>query len=310
MTGWAGVAGIQDDAGFFSESAKADASFNIRELQKTLKKDVCVETFKEIPADVKQGVNPQNKAALNRMFDQWAVKRARLQSVNGVYLMLVKEPSHLQVVVGNDTQKQAFTLADRDMLVGMMLAKLRTKDYDAALREGMSFVASTMKIHATSRPRDAAAPAPVTSYRNDPQPKSSGGWLLPLLIIGLVLWVVLAIVRSLFRGGAAGGGTAMSPAAGGGGGFFRNMLGGMFGAAAGMWMYDQFFGSHGSSAYGASQDDRHSDNVGGGGGDSGFSGQDTDYTSSGGSFGDDSGGGGFDGGDSGGGDSGGGGGDF
>ena len=200
LTGRAGVAGIQDDAGFFSESAKADASYNIRELQKTLKKDVCVETFKEIPADVKQGVNPQNKAALNRMFDQWAVKRARLQSVNGVYLMLVKEPSHLQVVVGNDTQKQAFTLADRDMLVGIMLAKLRTKDYDAALREGMSFVASTMKIHATSRARDAAAPAPVTSYRNDPQPKSSGGWFMPLLIIGLVLWVVLAIVRALVPG--------------------------------------------------------------------------------------------------------------
>ncbi len=301
----AGTAGIHDNAGFFSEGAKTDAAWNITEVQRSLKKDICVETFKEIPADLRQGVNLQDKAALTRVCDQWAVKRSREQGVNGVYILLVKQPSHLQAVVGNDTQKQAFTLADRDALVTTMLAKLRAKDYDGALREGVSFAASTMKNHATRH-----AP-PVTgsgsAYRNNPQPESSGGWLLPLLIIGVVVWVALAIFRSLFRGGAASSGTAMTPAAGGGGGFFRNMLGGMFGAAAGMWMYDNFFGSHGSSAYGSTPDDRFG---GSGGGDSAYSGQDTDYTSSGGSFGDDSGGGGFGGGDSGGGDSGGGGGDF
>ena len=92
--------------------------------------------------------------------------------------------------------------------------------------------------------------------------------------------------------------------AGGGGGFFSSLIGGMFGAAAGMWMYNQFLGSdsHASTM---------SDNAGNG--DSGISGQDTDYSSSGSDFGGDSGSGdsgGFGGGDSGGfggGDSGGGG---
>ena len=91
------------------------------------------------------------------------------------------------------------------------------------------------------------------------------------------------------------------PGYGGGGGFFQNMMGSMFGAAAGMWMYDNFFGSHSSaSTFGSDPTDTsHSDG--------GFSGTDTDYTSSGGSFGDDSGGGFDGGGDSGGGDIGGGG---
>ena len=86
----------------------------------------------------------------------------------------------------------------------------------------------------------------------------------------------------------------------------RNMLGGMFGAAAGMWIYDSFFGSRGSSAYGSMPTDSF------GGADSGFSGftgQDSDFSSTGGGgdFGGDGDfGGGDSGGDFGGGDSGGG----
>src|SRR5215213_756067 len=87
----AGTAGVQDHAGFFSENAKSDANWNIRDLQKTLRKDVCVETFAELPANVRQNASPQDKAAMNRVFDQWAVQRAREQSVNGVYILLVKQ---------------------------------------------------------------------------------------------------------------------------------------------------------------------------------------------------------------------------
>jgi uncharacterized protein len=82
----------------------------------------------------------------------------------------------------------------------------------------------------------------------------------------------------------------MAPGASGGG-FGRSLLGGLFGAAAGMWMYDQFFGSQGHASSWSERNDA-------GSGDGGVSGQDTDYSGSGGGF-DDSGG------DSGGGDSGG-----
>jgi len=94
------------------------------------------------------------------------------------------------------------------------------------------------------------------------------------------------------------GGPMMTPmSGGGGGGFFSSLLGGMFGAAAGNWMYDQFSGDRrSSSSWGAEPVSQ--DKV-----DQGSTGQDTDYSGSGGSFGDDSGGGG----DSGGGDFGGGG---
>jgi len=324
LTLCAGTAGIHDNAGFFSEAAKADAGRNITELQRTLKKDLCIETYAEIPADLQQGANLQDKAAVSRVVGQWAVKRAREQGVNGVFVLIVKQPAHLQAVVGNETQKQAFTLGDRDTMVSQMLAKLRSKNPDGALREGVSFVASTMRNHASSHARPVTSSSTSFPYSQSHQSStsSSGGWLLPLLIFGVIGWVVFGLIRSMFRGGMSGGGMGpggnMMPGQQGGGGFFQSLFGGMVGGAAGMWLYDQFSGSH-NSAYGASPEDRPF------GGDSGFNSQDTDYSSSGGSFGDDSNsggggffggdsggdsGGGFGGGDSGGGDSGGGGGDF
>jgi uncharacterized membrane protein YgcG len=293
--------GVLDNGTFFSEQAKSDAGKVIAEVERTLHKDIAVETFKEIPADLKAGVNVQDKTALNHLFQQWAEKQAKEKRVNGIYLLLVKEPAHLQALVGNDTQRLAFTVKDRDALVSLMLGKLRAQQKDEALRDGVNFIFATMKSHTNPRAHTGTAPAPVTSHPSEPSGTSGGwGWVIPAIVIGLVVWVVIGLFRAL--SGRMGGGSAMGQAGGGGGGFFSSLIGGMFGAAAGMWMYDQFFSNHGNSAYGADHNDQT-------GGDSGFTGQDTDYNSDGGGdFGGDSGGGSDSGGgDFGGGDSGGGG---
>ncbi len=294
--------GILDNAGFFSEQAKSDASKVVAELERTLHQDIAIETFKEIPADLKTGVNVQDKVALHHVFEQWASRQFKQKGVNGVYILLVKDPAHLQTNVGNNTQRVAFTLKDRDALVSMMTAKLHAHQNDEALRDGVNFIFATMKSHAPSRTHTGTAPVPMASR---PAQSSGGGmgWLIPAIIIGLVAWVVIGIVRAIT--GRASGGSPMMGQTGGGGGFLSSLVGGMFGAAAGMWMYDQFFSNHGSSAYGSDRNDMNS-------GDSGFSGQDTDSSGSGGDFGSDSdsgssGGSDWGGGDSGGGDSGGGG---
>jgi uncharacterized protein len=281
----AGLGSIQDNGAFFSEPARAEALRIIGDVERNLKKDIVIETFKEMPGSVKNDANLADKAEANRVFEQWAGKQAREQHVNGIYILLVKQPAHLQVVVGNQTLKQAFTAGDRETLVSTMLAKLRAKQNDAALLEGVKFAQATMRAHAGGH----SAPVQRIDTRS-PVRESSPSWLPILIGIG-VLWLVFAVVRSLFSGGAGGAGMQQGA---GGGGFLRSMLGGMFGAAAGMWMYDQFFGSHGNAS---SWNDR---NDSPGGGDSASSGQDTDYSGSGGSFGDDSGGGSSSGGDSGG----------
>ena len=288
---------LQDNGAFFSDRAKAEAARNIAELESSVRKDLAVETFQELPADLKRGASPDDKAAMNRVLEQWAVQQARAKGINGVYILLVRVPSHLQVVVGNDTQKKAFTLRDRDALVSEMLVKLRAKQYDDALLDGVNFVSTTMRAHVTGQVRTGSLPVREVARGR----QGIGGWLVPLLIGALVIWAVAGIFRAIFRGSGAGGGIGggMPMGGGGGGGFFSSLLGGMFGAGAGMWLYDQFSGNRGNSAWGADRDDRSSV-------DPGYSGKDTDYSSSGDSFGDQSGGGDSGGDAGGGGDSGGG----
>ncbi len=283
--------GIQDDGAFFSEFAKVNAKGTINDVATRLHKDIAVQTFAAVPEDMKSTVLHSDKAATNRGFSQWAEKLAHAKGVNGVLILLVKQPAHLQVVIGTDTQRQAFTLLDRETLVQRMLANLRQKKNDDALIDAVNFISTTMKSHHNSGATSFGSKAHATN-------KSGSSWL-PTIGIVLLIWVGFSLIRGLFRSMSGGGGASaggMGQPSIGGGGFMQNMMGSMFGAAAGMWMYDQFFSSHSSaSSLGAdSTDTSHSDG--------GYTGTDTDYTSSGGSFGDDSGGG-----DSGGGDFGGGG---
>jgi uncharacterized protein len=318
---------VEDNGGFFSDNAKATATRAIVDLAQRDKKEVAVETFKELPADVQQGVNPSDSAAVKKAVAQWAAQQARSKDINGVLIVLVKTPPHLQVVVGTDTQKKAFTLHDRDELVSAMLVRLRAKQYDDALIEGVNFVAATMRANLPTSGHVNLLQS-NTVHHVAPSRPLLGGYL-PLIIGFIVVWIVIRLIGAIFRGGGGGGvnpsgygggyGGGPMMSGGGGGGFFSSLIGGMFGAAAGNWMYDQFSGRRDPS-FGSEQETRQVD-------DQGYTGKDTDYTSDGGSFGDnsgggdsgsgDSGGGDFGGGDSGGGgdfggggDSGGGGGDF
>lgn len=281
---------IRDTAAFFSESSKAEAARNITELGRRFRKDLVIETFREIPETVRQGVNLQDKPAVNRLFEQWPVQQAKQHRVNGIYILLTKEPAHLQIVVGNETQNNAFTLKDRDALASLMLARLRAKQNDEALVEGVNFVTTTMASHAAARTRPSPVAVGATTAPASRSESSGGLSTILLVVLGLaVVWLVVGVFRSLSRSGGGASAGAGGGAVSSGGGFFSSLLGGMFGAAAGMWLYDQFSG-HSGSAWGANQD--HSSS-----GEGGFSGRDSDYSSSGGDFSS---------GDSGGGDSGGG----
>ena len=292
----AGLGEIRDTGDFFSESAKTKATRKISEIEQQYKKDLVIETFKEIPEEIKQDVDLSDKTAMNRLFERWTVKQAKQRGVNGIYILLSKEPAHIQIVVGNETQNKAFTVMDRNNLSRLMLSKLRKKQNDEALLEGVNFVFTTMASHVIphNRANNVSSSTTATPVKGGQTEQGiPWGWIV-IAVIGIgAIWLILGIIRSVSGGRASTIGPGMSPGYGGGG-MFSSLLGGMFGAAAGMWLYDQFSGNHGN-AWGADQDNRS-------GGSTGFSGQDTDYSGTGGDFGGDSGGG-----DSGGGDSGGGG---
>ena len=140
------------------------------------------------------------------------------------------------------------------------------------------------------------------------------GWI----VFGGIVLIAFLVIRALFRAMSGGGasGYGAGPMMGGGGGWGSSFLSGLFGAAAGSYLYDSFFRGHSSSNWdhSASAAEPHAT------GDSGDVSQEEWSVNDGGSFndpdsgpaefdGDDSGGD-FGGGDFGGGDFGGGGDDF
>jgi hypothetical protein len=269
-------AGIQDPAGFFSERAKNEAGAIIAQTASKLRKDFRVETFAEIPANIRSGVNLQDKSASAQMYEKWARQEAATKKVNGVYVLLVKNPAHLHIVESNKTREKAFTTSDRDALVAIMLGKLREKKADEALLEGTRFVAGQMKLHATETPRPSSGHAATV-----PEFKTSDlGWLPSLIIIAIVGMLILRLIGGIF-GGIFGSSPMGAPS---GGGFFRSLLGGIFGAAAGMWLYDHFFGhSSGPSAWGSEGGSSDSSPFG----DAPSEYSESDYSGSGADFGDD-----------------------
>ena len=133
---------VKDEAGFFSPEAVKKAIHEIVAIDQRYAKELVVETFKEIPADRKKDYSPDKR---KEFFYKWAQERARANKVNGVYVLICKDPPHLQVEVGNETQKKAFTIKDRDKMAQMLLKQFREKKFDDGLAEAVKFFETTLK---------------------------------------------------------------------------------------------------------------------------------------------------------------------
>lgn len=137
-----GNAEIKDEGSFFSVEAIRKIIPEIVGVEQRYGKELVVETVKEIPADAKKDYTPEKK---QKFFYDWAQSRARQGKVNGVYVLICRDPAHLQVEVGNETQKKAFTRQDRDKLAQILLKQFREKKFDEGLSEAVKFFESTLK---------------------------------------------------------------------------------------------------------------------------------------------------------------------
>jgi hypothetical protein len=315
---------VSDEGHFFSADAVAKANQRIKDIQRLYGKDLLVETVPGVPATMERRFKELGK---KEFFVTWAHRRAEDAGINGVYILISKNPGHLQIEVSRQLQNRGFSLDDQDSLVKKMSTMLGQKKNDAALLEAVNFVnakfaaklgkrtPSPTPVHAVAPQRPAVPLANREGPAAQPQAGLSPlGWLGIGLAVVAGIWILSAIFRALSGGGYGPGPAGPGGYGGGGGGFFSSLLGGLFGAATGMWLYNNFFGgvSHwgdSSQAYGG--EPTSSDADAGGYNDSGSdfdSGDDTSgYNDSGADFDSgDLGGGDFGGDDFGGGDFGGG----
>ncbi len=212
--------GVQDDGHFFSDEIVAQANDLINQIRTGDNRDVRVATFDAVPADKLHQMEVLGKTPF---YEQWAAEIGKHDHVNGVVILMTREPSHLQIVVGNATQRGTFTSADRDELTKLMLGQLRQKQFDQALISGLQFIKQRMDSHPAAA-QSAAQPAtpsntPIPSYPSSPSTPSSnpplthssgapiGTWLcLGVGILGVVFVIMAMANRNRSYGGPGVGG--------------------------------------------------------------------------------------------------------
>ena len=253
-----GAAEIRDHAGLFSAEAVRKAQAELERSERASRIPVVIETVPAIP-----GLEGSASAAEKRhAIETLAEKKAKDIGYEGVYLLISK---HDQVFSEPLVKERYASRLPRERR-----RAVRTR-CSASSRTAISTPGSSRRPEYRGGALRGPVPAALASGPRRPgaaagRPGKFG--LGTLLVIGLGIFGVLLLLRvlgGLFnRGGGypaqmgMGGmprpGMGPGPGYGGpgygygaprGGGFFSGMLGGLGGALAGNWLYDQFSGRHG-----------------------------------------------------------------
>jgi uncharacterized protein len=240
---------IEDNGGFFTKSGLTQGNRIVEQIYEQTRpnKDAVVETFATLPSGV---VSAEELA--KRIFQE--------REVDGVVIVAVQQPGSLRVAVGRQTQSR-FTSADRNHLVEIMLGDFRKKNFDQGLLNGLGFARQklTEAFPAVGGNNvGQVEPGAADSRRRgefDPRERQASGglptWAWALVILGGI-WAILALLRAGSQTPSQGAAYSAS-GYGPGGGWGRSILGGMFGAMAGEWLYDRF-ARGGGEAYGAREE--------------------------------------------------------
>ena len=184
-------AGIQDAAGFFSKDAIATAEQQITAIHQKFGKDLRVETYVRIPTDRADQYVPEKR---HEFFATWAYQRAKALGLDGVIVLICKDPAFLQVEVGDHTKQRAFTLANRDHLRDLLVTAFRQRQFDDGIRQVVAYYGQTLhaNLGAASTGARPSLPAPQEFLPRVPQGNRNLFWLIGILVaVGLCLgWVL------------------------------------------------------------------------------------------------------------------------
>jgi WD40 repeat protein len=153
--------GVKDEAAFFSSSALAQTTREIKEIQQRFKRWLVIETFPDVPAERAErlkAIDLKDTKAVGNFFAGWAEDRWRTADSNNIYIILCKNPQYIQLKVSPDTAQRVLTAPDRRRLVGILVQGLREagkaregtekqRILDKALLDAVALVAERLEIH-------------------------------------------------------------------------------------------------------------------------------------------------------------------
>jgi uncharacterized membrane protein YgcG len=255
-TSQAGAGTVHDNAGMFSKEAVAKANAELSRIERDLQLNATIETIPSLDGEDIRDVAP---------------RQAERFGESGLFVLIAKKETKFRVLVSNAYKR---TLLSREPAMRTAFtSEFQKKDFDAGLLKGVQAIgseAASARAEFGSLKQAGGAGAGRVNHNNAapfrglPARRGGGFGISSLLWIGLLIFGGLFVIRmlgSLFGGrgqhgygqqgrmGGPGYGGPGYGGGGGGGGFMSGLLGGLGGAVAGNWLYDQFSGRHHGGNY-------------------------------------------------------------
>lgn len=232
-------AAVEDGATLFSAKAITSADKKLADIRQSTGKEIIILTTNDLGG---------------KSISEFTRNTASTRKLNGMIVVISTKPRMLEVVPGRKTS-MAFNREKVQKTLEIFKQNLR-KNPDGALAEAVQFFYDTFKNASSALIVPDSHQAPMRARESSGS--GSFGWLKWVFIIGGVLLIVRLI--SYFMNRNANPATPGTPGAAGfgGGGFFPSLMGGIFGAMAGSWLYDRFFSNHDDHSHRG--DDSRSDN--------------------------------------------------
>ena len=256
---------ISDEAKMFTKDTLDKADLKVQQIKRDYNKDVFVETLPKLPpAAMKSYDSAKGDKEKTKFWRDFAGKRYADEGVSGVYVLITKEPSHLRVHVGEKTIKKAFTEKNRSDAQTILVDHFKKDDFDIGLLTVLDQIDTSLGRNIDKVKSSTSPIAAKTSAAANTAVSGIWGMICIGLVVVLALWLVVGLFRAFTGagnrpvdrpqygnqggGGQQGGGGYAPQQQGGGGGFLKGMLGGMLGAAGGMYLYDTFLRGNSPSA--------------------------------------------------------------
>jgi hypothetical protein len=124
---------VRDQGKFFSPEALKKADEQIREIYRKHGQDVLIETFNTVPGEDVEKLKAMDNRGRREFFLKYAKERTKERVVNGIYVIITREPRHLLVGITGRGEK-VFSREFRDRAEEGMIAEFAKGRFDDGLQ--------------------------------------------------------------------------------------------------------------------------------------------------------------------------------
>lgn len=133
------AAGLFDDAKFFSPEAAARAKQEIELIAHRFGRDLRIESHAQVPEAQRDNIRKLSAEDRAKFFRDWAQQRAHREGVNGVMILINRDPSHVYVNV-SESASSVITTAEEKRIRETLLSKFRERQFDDGLAAAVRMV--------------------------------------------------------------------------------------------------------------------------------------------------------------------------